>query len=297
MSLKPDDQYTIPSLHLRLDRTATLWLRRIVKHRVPKSHNRKLPILMYHSIADETSRANSYFETNTTPKVFTSHLEWLLKNRYRILSVRQAVDEIRNNAISTNVVALAFDDGYEDVYRTAFPLLAKHGASATVYAIAAYSKDSRRYFGGRPCLTAAEMCELDRNGVEIGSHTMTHPDLHVLKPDAREYEVCKSKAVIEDALGHPIVSFAYPYAFPEEDSAFVAHFRKLLVKHCYQNGVCTSIGRAHQNDDVLFLPRIPINCWDDPGLFEAKVTGSYDWLRMPQKLYKRSKQSMQRILS
>jgi peptidoglycan/xylan/chitin deacetylase (PgdA/CDA1 family) len=245
---------------------------------------------MYHSIADGVSAASAYFETRTAPEVFAKHVAWLCDRSGRIVSVRQGAQAIANGHAPANLVAVSFDDGYEDFYTKAFPLLRACGGAATVFVVAGCLGKKRGSFGGTSCLTTSELRELDKNGIEIGSHTLTHPDLRSLSFNKLEDEVRDSKAIIEDALGHSIVSFAYPYAFPEQDKSFTAGLRSLLKKHGYEYGVCTSIGRAGGDDDPYFLPRIPVNSWDDPQLFYAKLEGGYDWLRGPQRIYKRVKQ-------
>jgi len=276
---------------LRPDRIATLYLAWPIVHVLAKSDRTKLPILMYHSIADGDSATSAYFETRTTPEVFAEHVAWLCDRGDRIVSVRQGAQAVANDHVTAQLVAVSFDDGYEDFYTTAFPLLCECGGSATVFMVAGCLGKKRDSFGGTSCLTGSELRELDRKGVEIGSHTLSHPDLRSLSFSKLEGEVRDSKAIIEDTLGHRIVSFAYPYAFPEQDRRFTAVLRRLLIKHGYEYGVCTSIGRAGRDDDPYFLPRIPVNSWDDPRLFRAKLEGGYDWLRAPQRIYKGLKQA------
>ena len=248
---------------------------------------------MYHSIGDGISATSAYFETSTAPEVFAEHLTWLCKRGDQIVSVRQGAQAIANGQAPEKLVAVSFDDGYEDFYTKAFPLLRAHGGAATVFVVAGSLGKERGSFGGMSCLTASELRELDENGIEIGSHTLTHPDLRSLSFDKLEDEVRDSKVIIESVLGHSIVSFAYPYAFPERDKAFTSRLRQLLEKHGYEYGVCTTIGRAGSDDDPYFLPRIPVNSWDDRRLFHAKLEGGYDWLRGPQKIYKEIKQTLQ----
>ena len=125
--------------------------------------------------------------------------------------------------------------------------------------------------------------------MQIGSHSMSHPQLHCLPAPQVEEEIQRSKNVIQDKLGVAVRSFAYPFAFPEQDRVFVKMLRRLMQLHEYREGVCTIIGRAHRGHDTLFLPRIPINNYDDARFFEVKVNGGYDWLhgiQYPAKLVK-----------
>jgi peptidoglycan/xylan/chitin deacetylase (PgdA/CDA1 family) len=125
-------------------------------------------------------------------------------------------------------------------------------------------------------------------GIEFGSHTVNHPNL-VERPWAEiKVELNDSKVAIEQALGEPVKSFGYPYAFPQAEGAYVKRFRELLVETGYASCVTTQIGRARPSDDLLRLPRLPANSADDSALLEAKLAGAYDWMALPQFLRKHS---------
>ena len=127
-----------------------------------------------------------------------------------------------------------------------------------------------------------ELREVSAHGVQIGSHTMTHPKLYALHSSQINDEIRQSKELIEQKLGIPVHSFAYPFAFPEQDGGFVRTLRSLLQTNDYRTGVCTVIGRARRGNDCLFFPRLPVNSYDDLRLFEVKLNGGYDWLQKVQ---------------
>ena len=97
-----------------------------------------------------------------------------------------------------------------------------------------------------------------------------------------ERELIESKDRIEYEIGHEISSFSYPYAFPEQDSAFCHMLRNMLVNSGYILGVTTAIGSVYEFDDRIFLKRLPINAYDDQLLFQAKIEGAYNWLYLFQ---------------
>ena len=97
------------------------------------------------------------------------------------------------------------------------------------------------------------------------------------------------KAVMEDELGGPVSSFAYPYAFPSADRRFVGKFTEMLKAVGYECAVTTRIGRVAAQDDLFTLKRLPVNSADDAALFRAKLDGAYDWLAWPQETIKRCK--------
>ena len=187
---------------------------------------------------------------------------------------------------AVKLVALTFDDGFRDFHTGAVPSLQRHGFSATMYLPTAYIGDDRKSFKDHECLTWGEVRELAAAGIEFGSHTVTHPRLAVLPWEAIETELRDSKSAIEQQLGHPVPTFAYPFAFPQEDKAFARRFRALLDKIGYRNCVTTTIGQAHIGSDPLHLPRLPANSADDRVLLVAKLQGNYDWMACPQVIIK-----------
>ena len=176
------------------------------------------------------------------------------------------------------LVGITFDDGYQDFHTIAFPILSRYGYSATVFLPTAYIGEPSRQFKGAECLTWSQVRELRKAGVEFGSHTVTHPQLRGVSTEQMRMEVGRSKDDIEEKLGERVEAFAYPYAFPETDAAFVATLRSALQDSGYRSGVTTAIGRAATLDNAFFMRRLPVNSQDDPGLFQAKLEGGYDWL-------------------
>lgn len=105
-----------------------------------------------------------------------------------------------------DVAWITFDDGTADNHELALPLLADHGHRATFFVIA------ERCLGGAPgYMGPAALREMIAAGMEIGSHTLTHPRLARLDADAMRREVHDSKARLEDALQVPVRAFCYPY--------------------------------------------------------------------------------------
>lgn len=267
----------------RADRIATFCmfhpLRRLTGTIAPR-----IPILMYHSISelDESARA-PYYRISTTARVFEEQLQFLHVNGYRSISLREAVGVMDGTASGPEKpVALTFDDGYEDFYTNAFPMLSRFGYPATVFLATSYIGDTARTFNRLECLTWSQVRELQNAGVEFGSHSVSHPELRTLRAEEIQDELRCSKHAIEDKLGCPVMSFSYPYAFPETDRPFTSMLVRMLNETGYKSGVSTIIGTAKPGDDRFFLPRLPINSCDDLRFFGAKLEGGYDWLHPVQ---------------
>src|SRR4029077_342162 len=112
-------------------------------------------------------------------------------------------------------------------YSTAWPVLRYHQFSATMYLPTAFISSKRRSFRGRECMTWDEVRELRKQGVQFGSHTVSHPELYKVPWQQIVNEVEQSKESIEREMYEEITSFGYPYAFPQQDANFVAKFKEL----------------------------------------------------------------------
>lgn len=274
-------------LNLRLDRLASVYLCHPLAKVCTNGSRSRLPILMYHGIQWGTSTRHPYYETNTSPSAFALQMKYLRDNGYRTLDLDKAIRSLKRDENLAKRVVITFDDGYRDFYTTAFPILCENGFTATVFLVTGHTGEQRLRFKDMDCLTWKEVRELHSKGICIGSHTVTHPELKLLSNAEIEYEIRQSKQTIEDKIGHPVKSFSYPFAFPEVDQVFTSSLEKSLSRHGYQNGVSTIIGRASGRSGRFFLPRLPVNTWDDVCLFQAKLEGGYDWLHFLQYIHKR----------
>ncbi len=254
---------------------------------------------MYHSITEEDeSGTHPFYRITTPPATFDAQMESLYEQGYTICSLGEASSLIGSTTLpSGKRVAITFDDGYQDVYRAAFPTLQRLGFTATVFLPTAYIGDSTLKFKGRNCLTWSEVRELQKYGIAFGSHTVSHPQLRELSENLIQQEVVQSKNTIEDKTSVVVDSFAYPYAFPQWDTAFRTMLRELLQSAGYASGVCTIVGRAGAHCDPLFLPRLPMNGADDPELLRAKLKGAYSWVGWTQSTLKKARSYQTRSAS
>jgi peptidoglycan/xylan/chitin deacetylase (PgdA/CDA1 family) len=280
-------------MEFRIDRLATLYLVDRIQRRISDG-KRSVPILMYHSIADEDEKEiHAYYRTATARTVFATQMSDLHNAGYTVLSLADAVGRLADSSQTmARDVVITFDDGYRNFYTNAFPILNQHGYTATMFLPTSQIGKSRQTFKGRECLTWGEVRELQSHGISFGSHTVTHPQLYRLDARKIEEEVVASKETIEHELGCAVESFAYPYAFPEADVEFKKQLRQTLCQAGYKYGVCTTVGRPTHGSDLLFLKRLPVNSSDDVRLFRAKLTGAYDWLGKPQYLLKWAKHTL-----
>jgi peptidoglycan/xylan/chitin deacetylase (PgdA/CDA1 family) len=272
---------------MRIDRTLTLSVFHPLRKKLPRPRGIRIPILMYHSISDETESGHPYFWINTSPKRFAEHMRLMKENDYKVISLTDAADFLGNASTALDeqtgkdshprYAVVTFDDGFADFRTEAFPILADHGFSATVFLPTGFISDSGSTLKGKMCLRWDDVRELAESGVRFGSHTISHPKLRGIPWDQVEMELRESRKAMEDRLGTQVESFSYPYAFPEGDQCFQSRLKTSLGELGYVNGVTTRVGTAAEGDDKLFFKRIPVNSGDDAAFFIAKLEGGYDW--------------------
>jgi peptidoglycan/xylan/chitin deacetylase (PgdA/CDA1 family) len=276
---------------VRADKIISVRVVQPVLRLFPKRQAIRVPILMYHSISSDIDSGRApYYRTVTSPEVFARHVELLRSGAYQVITLTQALAALGGRfavAGGRIPVVITFDDGLRDYYTHAFPVLRSAGMASTVFLTTGYIDG--RFPTGVPCLRSAEVKQLAQQGVEFGSHTVSHSRLVDLSIRELERELADSKSHVEDLIGSPVGLFSYPYRFPQERMTFQRSLRERLLANGYSAGVTTVVGRAAASDDALFLPRIPANDCDDDTLLRAKLEGAYDWLGPPQMVYKRSR--------
>lgn len=114
-----------------------------------------------------------------------------------------------DNDCTRPVLSLTFDDGYENVYEQAAPILADHGVTATTYVITDHVGGT---FENRSLMTWAQLEELHDRGWEIGSHTHTHPAMDTVSDDQLQDEINTSYATLQDRGLDP-QTLAAPYGY------------------------------------------------------------------------------------
>jgi peptidoglycan/xylan/chitin deacetylase (PgdA/CDA1 family) len=293
--------------NFRLDRFLTLYFFHPLIGKKGAANDKRIPILMYHSISDDKeSASHPYYHINTSPAVFAEHMRFLFENGYSVVDLKDLKNYFDTDGplpldggnsppscfplsagrMGGNYAVITFDDGYRDFYTNAFPILQKYHLPATVFLPTDFIGNKKNKLRGKEHLTWSQVSELSASGISFGSHTVTHPELRSLSLKDVEYEIRESKKAIEDNLGKTVDTFSYPFKFPEEKKALIKDLRNLLQKHGYRQGVSTRIGTTNTKDDLYFRKRIPTNSGDDIVFFQEKLQGEYDWIYSVQKLLK-----------
>lgn len=165
--------------------------------------------LAYHGVERVRLKDDPY-RLFTDPSALRRHVRILRSWGYRFVTFAQLAT-LAGEGNASNCVALTFDDGFADNRTALLPLLQEEGATATVYVVAAELGVPHHVVPWRRTLHADEVRELHAAGVEIGSHSMHHVDLSSLSYEAALDELAGSRASLEDLIGAPILTAAYPY--------------------------------------------------------------------------------------
>jgi peptidoglycan/xylan/chitin deacetylase (PgdA/CDA1 family) len=112
---------------------------------------------------------------------------------------------------------ITFDDGHLNNYTAAFPIMQKYGFTGVLYVIA-------NYMGADQYMSADQIKEMAAAGWEVGSHSISHADLTSLEPYRQRMEVVDSRAILEEALGVPVLTIAYPFGISNSGVIDYAHF-------------------------------------------------------------------------
>ncbi len=229
--------------------------------------NTRLPqVLMYHSV---TQLDDGPTPLCVSPERFEKHMLYLKRRNLRGVSMRELHLAARTGS-TRGLIGLTFDDGYEDFLDTAVPVLKSLGFSATVFVVAGMlgEENTWEHRGeSRPrlrLLDAEGIREVSRQGMEVGSHTMSHPRLPDLDAEALDPEVNDSRRILGEVLGMPVEGFCYPYG--DLDGAAVQAVRRAGYAYA-----CAT--KKQVEHDIYDWPRMFVGEKDSSLRLWAKLKG------------------------
>jgi peptidoglycan/xylan/chitin deacetylase (PgdA/CDA1 family) len=209
-----------------------------------------LPVLLYHSIADAALPGLDRF--TVPPAEFRAQLDVIASCGRRPVTMSELAECLRSGRRpERDVLAVTIDDGYADTPAAVRALL-DNGVSATVYV-------TTGSLGDEGMLSRAQLGELaGADGVEIGAHTVSHPYLDELSGPALEAEVAGSGRALEEALGAPVASFAYPHGSHDRRA------RAAVVAAGYRSGAAIKNAISHLDDDPFAIARWTVTAGTSP---------------------------------
>lgn len=220
---------------------------------IPASEGKGPVVIMYHSISSGGKIPEDRW--SVSEKRFLEQIEFLSSEGWNTVCVRD-LENVR--LLPPRTVVITFDDGYRDNFGHGFLNLAKYNMRATWFVI---SRPRNKHFW----LDESHLREMTAAGMEISAHTRTHARLPELDVAKIEEEVSGSKKDIEDILGLPVTSFAYPYGL--FDDACVEAVRKAGFKAACS----TRPGWFGSEPDFLRMRRVGIFSSDNLSTFARKI--------------------------
>jgi peptidoglycan/xylan/chitin deacetylase (PgdA/CDA1 family) len=214
----------------------------------PGAASVKVPILTYHYVRVNPDRGDHLgFALSVTPADFAAQMDWLTANGYHPITTETLYGYLNGTrGLPSKPIVLTFDDGYEDFFTTALPILRSHDFTAVTYIVSGF-------IGRSGYMSAAQINELDRYGFEIGSHTVDHANLARLSIGSVRYQVTASKRALEQLLGHPVNSFCYP------SGKFNSDVVAAVAEAGYHDATTTHYGYAHAMGDRYTWTRLRIS--------------------------------------
>ena len=208
----------------------------------------RIPVLMYHEIADVMATPS---KLAVAPEVFADQLAYLSDAGYTTLTAGELAGILSDGRrpLPERPVVLTFDDGYGDFYDHALPLLKQHAMTATVFTTTGWIGLSGK---AKRMLNWREIDEVIENGVEIGAHTIKHPQLDQLPHRQLREELSVSKNLLEDKIGQAVPGLAYPFGYSNAYVREVARELGYVYGYAVDNALTTSAA------DHFALPRLTV---------------------------------------
>lgn len=290
--LPPATPGRLPALSLGKGQLLSTNMRGSLKENVSRAYQRTthllgtdtLPrtvVLCYHSVNKSAA------DLSVDPETFREQMLTLRGMGYSFKGFGDLVyDILRWGPPKHNVACITFDDGFEDNLTQAAPILSELGIPATVFVTSGlmlgdqrtmdHFRDLTRY--DTTFLSPDQLPELRKHGIEVGAHTHTHRNLARLTIDQMRDEITRSKQIVEDALGEPVRSFAYP--FGKRGIHYNENTVNLVREAGFQGAAAVAFRSvtARNSLKVFEIPRFFVNRSDSPLNFRRKVEGYMDWL-------------------
>jgi peptidoglycan/xylan/chitin deacetylase (PgdA/CDA1 family) len=249
-------------------------------------------VLLFHRVTDEIP-----------PDGITVSTAWfrqicrMLQRSFRVVPLGEIFRLVRTGApVPRRTVAITFDDSYRDNLPAAH-VLAEHGLPACFFIPAGYVGTEKQFPWDRGLprlanLSWDEVREMAGLGFEIGSHTVTHPNLAELTLEQTRQELVESKAILERQLERPVRWLAYPFGGPYH---LRPDQRPLVAAAGYEGCVSACSGFIDRKTDPGMLPREAVPDFRDNLSLEMYLSGCFHWFyRLKRRLGLRKEDQLAR---
>ncbi len=224
------------------------------------THSVQVPVLTYHRVAPLSAVGQT--DLKVDPAVFAAEMQTLHDDGYHTITQAQLFNALyKGAALPAKPVIVSVDDGYVDDVTQILPVLERLHMVGTFFVITGRMTEPG-------FLTAAQIRELDRAGMDVGDHTAHHVDLPAITPSELQMETAGSRHVLESVLGHPVYFFAYP--FGAYNTAVLAALRAAGFTMAYT----TAGGTTESTSAPLTMPRIHVGRSETPSGLVSLLGGA-----------------------
>lgn len=199
-----------------------------------------VPILAYHMVNDKNDKYS------ISPSDFADHLQYLKDSGYTTISLLEFAKAKKGKfTLPEKPLIITFDDGYEDNYTTALPLLERYGMKATVFMVV-------NDIGKEGYLTLDQLKDMEKRQIELGSHTANHLPLATLSPDKQKEEIALSKLLMEWKGLNTVFFLAYP------NGSYDKECQDILANNNYLGALTGKAGLNTAQTNPYILHRINV---------------------------------------
>ncbi|GAA4113414.1 hypothetical protein GCM10022284_65120 [Streptomyces hundungensis] len=209
-----------------------------------------IPVLLYHAVMDDPPAWIGEF--TVPPRQFEAQLDAIRDSGRTPVTIGTLAAHFAQGApLPPRPVVLTFDDGFADLPRRTAEALAERGVPATAYlTTGAITRGRRCLLPPAPMMTLGQARLLEEYGMEIGAHTVSHPQLDTLGRRALQNELADARAELEDTLGHRICHLAYPHGY---NSPAV---RRAARAAGYETAVAVRHALSSERDEAYRIARL-----------------------------------------
>lgn len=206
-------------------------------------------VLQYHHVSDDTPKS-----TSISPELFQQHLDYLSTKKFNVISLLSLEKALRNKeTLPDKSVLITFDDGYNSIYDTAFPMLKSKEFPFTVFINIEPIENKITQF-----MNWEQLEEMTRYGATIANHSYSHK--HLIRREGDESlsewktritkDIAKTQTLLEEKLSTPVKALAYPFGEFNSDL-------KDILKDLDFIAFAQHSGALSVTSDMLAIPRFP----------------------------------------
>lgn len=219
-------------------------------------------VIVYHRVVPTGEHLNSAV-LSTELSVFIEQMDWLLKSGFSFASLDAIVRYVKGEiSLPGKTIAITFDDGFQDNYKYAYPVLKKRNLHATIFLTTSFMGKTLAYQDTfwQPSFSENKNTQFNflsweeieimyAHGIAFEPHTHTHVDLTAVSELQAEEEIVKSRDIIEKRLGKKSRHFGYPYGL------FNEKIMNLLGKKSFDAGWTVASEKLARGLNIYKLPR------------------------------------------